>query len=219
MADAPHGLDLSDDENKRKSRKGSIPRNVDTYLKSALLEGFTDEISKLSADEPPTKVKVKHLMQAGAFGGTVTPAIEVASRFVKGFADHPGGGGIAARTASGVKELGTATRGDVAKKMFLGAAGATGIAQAQDALHRHQAAEIAQAKGAADLFSGPASGPAGPKVSTPSAPTLGVLRGSSNKGQRVGNTPIAAKSGVVRSMSGQAMNPRANLGDAMRPKV
>lgn len=66
------------------------------------------------------------------------------------------------------------------------------------------------------ILGGALSGPAAPKITTPAAPTLGVLRGSSNKSQRVGNTPIAAKSGVTSSASGDAMNPRRNLGDAMR---
>lgn len=213
MADDTHGLDLAAAENARKSRKGSIPRNVDTFLKSSTLSAFVDELQKLADDQPPTKIKLKHLGQSAALGGVSTPAVETAARFVKGFADT--NGGIKTRLGGGARELATTTRGDVAKKTFLGALGATGIAQAHDTLKNHQLEEIVHKH--ADLFTGGA--PSGPKVSVPSAPTLGVLRGSSNKSQRVGNTPIAAKSGVTRSMSGVALNPRANLGDAMRPKV
>lgn len=209
MADEHGGLDLTGDENRRKSRKGSIPRNVDTYLKEARLDGFADEVRKLAADEPPTSTRVKHLGQLALFGGLANPALQT----IGAFAEH----GVAGGLGAGVKAMRNTTRGSLASSALTGAIGGSMIAAAKDKLKQHQENELAPKF--ADLFSGAPSGPSGPKVSTPAAPTLGVLRGSSNKSQRVGNTPIAAKSGVTRSMSGQAMNPRANLGDAMRPKV
>lgn len=215
MADTTHGLDLSSDENARKSRKGSIPRNVDTYLKSAMLEAFQDELMKLSDGEVPTKVKAKHLGQAALLGGTTAPLVGATGDFVKGFAK--GQGGILSRAASGVGEVSHELVPSLAARATTGALGMTGVVAARHALEQRQAYELARAK-QADML-GSMGAPSGPKISTPAAPTLGVLRGSSNKSQRVGNTPIAAKSGVTRSASGQAMNPRANLSDAMRPKV
>lgn len=208
MADENHGLDLSSDENKRKSRKGSIPRNVDTYLKSAMLEGFADEIMKLSEGEPsPAAMKAKHMGQLALFGGLANPALQALGTFT----EHSVPGGLGA----GIKAVKGLSRGSLASSALTGAVGGSMIAAAKDKLKQHQENELGKI---ADLLGGMGA-PSGPKVSTPAAPTLGVLRGSSNKSQRVGNTPIAAKSGVTRSSSGQAMNPRANLSDAMRPKV
>lgn len=206
MADPTHGLELEGDDNRKKSRKGAIPRNVATYLKSATLEGFADEMAKLSKDEKPTSLKVKHLGQSALLGGVAAPLLSATGDVTKGLVNHglPGG----AKALKGI------SRGDIAAAAVTGALGATALSAAKQRLAKHQDVKIADAFGV-----GAGGAPSGPKVSTPSAPTLGVLRGSSNKGQRVGNTPIAAKSGVVRSMSGQAMNPRSPLGDAIRPKV
>lgn len=221
MADAQHGLDLSSDENSRKSRKGAIPRNVDTYLKSAMLDAFQVELAKLSEEDVSTSTKAKHLGQMALLGSATAPLLNAAGHFVRGAVDTEGP--LSKRLLEGgIGAVQNLSAGDVARKVFTGGVGGTGIGLAQDALSRHQQREIAQAtKQAEGLFGGGGAGgaPSGPKVSTPSAPTLGVLRGSSNKGQRVGNTPIVAKSGVTRSISSQPVNPRTNLGDAMRPKV
>lgn len=217
MADEHHGLDLAADENSRKSRKGSIPRNVDTFLKKSMVDAFVDEISKLADDQPPTKIKLKHMGQAALFGGAASPALKATGNFAKGFVNHAGGN-IAARVGGGLEEVARTTRGDIASKALEGALGGTVVSAASNALANRQREEAARTK-QSDLFGGAGGAPSGPKISTPAAPTLGVLRGSSNKSQRVGNTPIAAKSGVTRSMSGTALNPRANLGDAMKPKV
>jgi len=105
-----------------------------------------------------------------------------------------------------------------AKSLTAGLGGGV-IAAAKEGIEVHNARKAIReylGQKEAGLLGGTPSGISGPKISTPAAPTLGVLRGSSNKSQRVGNTPIAAKSGVTSSSSGDAMNPRRNLGDAMR---
>lgn len=209
-----------------KSRHGSIPSNVETLMKTASMVAFADEIAKLSVDEAVVADAAQKLQkprpwrtigQTAAMVGAAAPAIEAAGKFTKGVVDTKGG--LGARVAGGVGAIGKMTAGDVAAKSLTAGLGGGVIAAAKEGIEVHNARKairdyLSQAKVSGLL--GAASGPAGPKISTPAAPTLGVLRGSSNKSQRVGNTPIAAKSGVTGSASGDAMNPRRNLGDAMR---
>lgn len=112
------------------------------------------------------------------------------------------------RVASGVGLLAASAAAPVAGYHLLKSIGGD-LAQSRELREQERALREKMST----LFGG---APAGPKVATPSAPSLGVLRGSSNKGQRVGNTPIAAKSGTTRSSSGDPMNPRRNLSDAMQ---
>lgn len=240
-----HGLDLSKDDNSKKSRKGSIPKNVASYLKSASLAAFADEMRKLSDAEPDEAVEQavskltkprawKTIGQTALMAGAAAPVIEGAGRFTKGFVDTSGGLAARARggmgqaakgvlSGSGVKAM---TKGDVVSRALTAGAGGGVLAAAKEGLELHNARKslhnyIATNKEAAIgvALGGPPSGPSAPSAPSTPAPTASPLRGSSNKSQRVGNTPIVAKSGVTRSMSGQAMNPRASLGDAMRPKV
>lgn len=208
-----HGLDLSEDDNSKKSRKRTIPRNVATYLKKAMLDGFAEEMAKLSEEKPSLGVKAKHLGQLALFGGLANPALQAVGTFAE-HAAAPGGG-----LAAGAKAVRGLSRAQVGSSALTGAIGGSLVAAAKDKLKQRQESELGAKM--ADLFSGLGAGgaPSGPKVSTPAAPSLGVLRGSSNKSQRVGNTPIAAKSGVTRPAVAAAMNPRTNLTDAIRPKV
>lgn len=219
-----HGLEESLSEQDRlKSRRGSIPANVSTLMKTAVMASFTDELAKLSADEVAVADAVNKLQrprpwktvgQTAALVGTVAPAIDLAGRFTKGFVDTKGG--IGARAAGGLANARTATLGDLASKALTSGLGGGAIAVAKEGIEVHNARKaVHDYLQKTSMFGAPPAS-TGPKVSTPSAPTLGVLRGSSNKSQRVGNTPIAAKSGVTSSASGDAMNPRRNLGDAMK---
>ncbi len=221
-----HGLEDALAENdKMKSRKGAIPANVQTLMKAASMAAFTDELAKLSVDEHEVVQAAEKLQkprpwrtigQTGAVVAGAAPLIDVAGKFTKGFVNTKGGLGL--RAAGGAKEIGTLTGGDVASKMLTSGLGGAAIAAAKEGIElRNARRAIHNYIMSQDKLSGLMGGPpSGPKVSTPAAPTLGVLRGSSNKGQRVGNTPIAAKSGTTNSASGDAMNPRRNLGDAMR---
>ncbi len=240
--DSTHGLDLSKDDNHKKSRKGMIPKNIESYLKVASMNAFADEMHKLSEDVSEEKVQQavtkltkpkawKTIGETAALAGVAAPVIEGAGRFTKGFVDAPGG--LAARARGGLGEAGKSglramTKGDVASRSLTSGMGGGVLAAAKEGIELHQARKalhdyIASNKEAAIgvALGGPPSGPRVTTASAPDAPAPAVspLRGSSNKSQRVGNTPIAAKSGVTRSMSGQAMNPRAALSDAMRPKV
>lgn len=245
---AVHGLDLSQDDNSKKSRKGSIPRNVETFLKKAELQGFAEEMQKLSDTDSESDEEVsqaisklqrpkpwKTIAQTAALAATAAPVIDAAGRFTKGFVDTHGG--LGARARGGLGRVATETRGgagllgmtmgDIASKGVTSGAGGAVLAAAKEGIELRRARNtlharlaLADDKIAAAVGAGAAiAGPSGPRISLPQAPTLGVLRGSSNKSQRVGNTPIAARSGVTRSQSGEAMNPRANLSDAMKPKV
>lgn len=232
-----HGLeDALESARNIKSRHGSIPANVSTLMKTAQMAAFADEIVKLSVDEASVVDAAQKLQkprpwrtigQTAAMVGAAAPAIEAAGKFTKGFTDTHGG--LGARFAGGLGQAAHGihpgsgvrgmTAGDIAAKSLTAGLGGGVIAAAKEGIELHNARKairdyLDQTKMANVLGIGGA--PAGPKISTPAAPTLGVLRGSSNKSQRVGNTPIAAKSGVTSSASGDAMNPRRNLGDAMR---
>lgn len=225
---AMHGLEDRIEEHDRvKSRKGSIPSNVQTLMKVARMAAFADEVSKLSMDDVEV-VEAAHKLQrprpwrnigqTALVVGAAAPAIDAAGRFTKGFVNSKGG--LGARAAGGARELGALTAGDIAAKSVTAGLGGGAIAAAREGIEVHNARKavrryLDQAK-LSSLFGGPPSGPGAPKVSLPAAPTLGLTRGSSNKSQRVGNTPIAAKSGVTQAASGDAMNPRRNIGDAMR---
>lgn len=236
--DSPHGLDLSKDDNSKKSRKGSIPKNVESYLKAASMAAFVEEMQKLSEGEPePAEVEQaitkltkpkpwKTIGQTALLASVAAPVIEGAGRFTKGFVDTPGG--LGARAAGGLGEAGKGglramTKGDIASRALTSGAGGAVLAAAKEGIELQQARRALHnyisSKQAAALAGGPPSGPQVSAAAGPPPPSISPLRGSSNKGQRVGNTPIAAKSGVVRSMSGEAMNPRAPLTAAMKPKV
>lgn len=208
-----------------KARKGAIPTNVRTLMKAASMTAFTDELAKLAVDDHEVVQAVEKLQkprpwktigQTAGLVATVGPAIDGLGKFTKGFVNTRGG--LGARAVGGVKEVKTLTPGDIASKAVTAGLGGGAIAAAKEGIELHRARRslrnyiMSQDKLSALL----GGAPSGPKISTPAAPTLGVLRGSSNKGQRVGNTPIAAKSGTTNSASGDAMNPRRNLGDAMR---
>lgn len=236
-----HGLEAElESARNTKSRHGSIPANVQTLMKTAQMVAFADEISKLSVDEAVVTDAAQKLQrprpwrtigQTALMVGAAAPAIEATGKFTKGFTDthgslgarFAGGVGQAARGAHPGQGVRGMTAGDVAARSLTAGLGGGVIAAAKEGIEVHNARKaireyLGQAKESGLLggLGGAPSGPAGPKISTPAAPTLGVLRGSSNKSQRVGNTPIAAKSGVTNSSSGDAMNPRRNLGDAMR---
>lgn len=209
-----------------KTRTGAIPANVRTLMKAASMTAFTDELAKLSAVEDRDVMAAAEKLQkprpwkvigqtAGLVAGAA-PVIDVAGRFTKGFINSKGP--VAARVAGGAKEIKELTAGDIASKMLTSGLGGGAIAAAKEGIELHNARQALRSyvQDKLSALLGPPSGPKTPSVSTPAAPTLGVLRGSSNKSQRVGNTPIAAKSGTTNSASGDAMNPRRNLGDAMR---
>jgi hypothetical protein len=220
-----HGLDI--DDKRLKSRKGSIPANVQTLMKEAEMAAFVDEVRKLSVDEHEVEQAAAKLQkpkpwkvigQTAGLASVAAPVIDTAGKFTKGVVNTKGG--IAPRIAGGIKEVGQHTVGDLAAKAVTSGLGGGVLAAAKEGIELHHARKaihsyLAENK-LSSLFGGPPSGPGTPKVTVPSAPTLGVLRGSSNKSQRVGNTPIAAKSGVTRSSSGDPMNPRRNLSDAMQ---
>ncbi len=221
-----HGLeDRLEEHDRVKSRKGAIPTNVQTLMKAASMAAFLDEVSKLAVDEVEV-VDAAHKLQkprpwktigqTAAMVGAAAPAIDVAGKFTKGFLDTPSGG-LGAHIAGGAKTVGAMTLGDLAAKSLTAGLGGGVIAAAKEGIELHNARKALHSYLMQEKASGLLGGaPSGPKISTPAAPTLGVLRGSSNKAQRVGNTPIAAKSGVTQAASGDAMNPRRNLGDAMR---
>lgn len=235
--DPAHGLDLSKDDNLKKSRKGSIPKNVESYLKSASMLAFADEVQKISEGESDpeevqqaitklTKPKPwKTIGQTALLASVAAPVIEGAGRFTKGFVDTPGG--LGARTRGGLGEAGKGgllamTKGDIASRALTSGAGGAVLAAAKEGIELQQARRKLHDYLAKEAGSGLAGGaPSGPRISAaaPPQPSISPLRGSSSKSQRVGNTPIAAKSGVTRSMSGEAMNPRAPLSAAMKPKV
>lgn len=220
-----HGLDI--DDKRLKSRKGSIPTNVQTLMKEAQMAAFVDEVQKLSVDEHEVEQAAAKLQkpkpwkiigQTAGLASVAAPAIDTAGRFTKGFVNAKGG--LSSRLAGGTKELAQQTGGDLAAKALTSGLGGGVLAAAKEGIELHHARKaihsyLAENK-LSSLFGGPPSGPGTPKVTVPSAPTLGVLRGSSNKSQRVGNTPIAAKSGVTRSASSDPMNPRRSLSDAMQ---
>lgn len=208
-----------------KSRHGSIPANVQTLMKTATFAAFADEIAKLSVDEAAVIDAAQKLQkprpwrtigQTALAVGTAAPVIEAAGKFTKGVIDTHGGPG--ARLGGGLASVGKITAGDVAAKSLTAGLGGGMIAAAKEGIEVRNARRAIRDYVNQSKLSGLLGGgaPAGPKISTPAAPSLGVLRGSSNKSQRVGNTPIAAKSGVTGSASGDSMNPRRNLGDAMR---
>lgn len=236
-----HGLDLSKDDNLKKSRKGATPKNVDTYLKGAMLESFMDEMQKLSepgvAEVEAAINKLqrpkpwKTIGQTAALASVAAPVIEGAGRFTKGFVDAHGG--VGARVAGGLGSAGKGgiramTRGDVAQKMVGAGLGGGVLAAAKEGIELHGARNALKqylskeaAAGLGDPGGTTTGAPAGPRISMPkiSTPQPTLLRSSSNKAQRVGNTPIAARSGVTQSISGQAMNPNVPLSYAMKPKV
>jgi len=237
-----HGLDLSKDDNLKKSRKGATPKNVDTYLKGAMLESFADEMQKLSepgvAEVEAAISKLqrpkpwKTIGQTAALASVAAPVIEGAGRFTKGFVDTHGS--MRARVAGGLGEAGgklglrSMTRGDVAQRMVGAGLGGGVLASAKEGIELHGARNALKqylskeaAAGLGDPGGTTTGAPAGPRISMPkiSTPQPTLLRSSSNKGQRVGNTPIAARSGVTQSISGQAMNPNVPLSYAMKPKV
>lgn len=238
--DEHHGLDLSRDDNLKKSRKGAIPKNVDSFLKAASARAFADEMRKLADGEDPTEVEAaisklqkpkpwKTIGQTALMASVAAPLIEAGGKFTKGFVDAHGGlgarftGGLGEAGKGGIKAM---TKGDIASRALTSGLGGGVLAAAKEGIEISKARRtlqeyLQQQKDAAAPAGGPPSGPSGPRVAVsanPPAPT-NPLRGSSNKAQRVGNTPIAAKSGVVRSQSGEAMNPRAPLTAAMKPKV
>jgi len=243
-ADTGHGLDLSKDDNSKKSRKGAIPRNVDTYLKEKKLAAFAEEMQKLSTapeDEEEVQAAIsklqkpkpwKNIAQTAGMAAVAAPVIEGAGRFTKGFVDARGGLGARLRGGLGhaatgdlaAKGLRGMTSGDVVSRSLTAGLGGGVLSAAREGVELHQARAALHRylhggeKDAADMgVPAVPSAPAAPQIKLP-APAS-PLRGSSNKSQRVGNTPIAAKSGVTRSMSGTPMNPRASLSDAMTPKV
>lgn len=225
-----HGLEEQLAEQDRlKSRRGSIPSNVQTLMKAASMAAFADEVAKLSSVDEVEVVEAAHKLQkprpwktigqTAALVGAAAPAIDVAGKFTKGFIDTQGS--LAARAAGGAKTVGAMTAGDLAAKSLTSGLGGGVIAAAKEGIELHRARKaihdyLSESK-VGSLFGGPPSGPAAPTVKSPTInPTTSLVRSSSNKGQRVGITPIAAKSGVTQSASGDAMNPRRNLGDAMR---
>lgn len=235
--DSPHGLDLSKDDNTKKSRKGAIPKNVESYLKGASLSAFVDEMRKLSEGETDeaeveqaitklTKPKPwKTIGQTALLASVAAPAIEGAGRFTKGFVDTHGG--LGARAMGGLGEAGKGgiramTKGDIASRALTAGAGGAVLAAAKEGIELQQARRALHSYLGKDAAAPAGGAPSGPRTSAaagPPPPSISPLRGSSNKSQRVGNTPIAARSGVTHSMSGEAMNPRAPLTAAMKPKV
>lgn len=241
---AEHGLDLSKDDNLKKSRKGATPKNVDTYLKGAMLTAFTDEMQKLSepgvaeVEAAISKLQKpkpwKTIGQTAALASVAAPVIEGAGRFTKGFVDAHGSvrtrvaGGLGVAAENGVIKGGlkSMTRGDVAQRMVGAGLGGGVLAAAKEGIELHGARNALKSYLAKEAASSDPGGtapgaPAGPRISMPkiSTPQPTLLRSSSNKAQRVGNTPIAARSGVTQSISGQAMNPNVPLSYAMKPKV
>lgn len=204
MADPVHGLNLSGDDNSKKSRKGSIPRNVETYLKTAAMNAFADEVSKLA--EGQERHPARDMAQMALLGATAAPVIDVSGKFVKGFVDTPGG--LRARAAGGLASAAETTAGDIASKAFTAGVGGTALGYARNRLQQYQ-------RGLEDKVAAALAG------GTPSGPRIAVAAGpaSSAKGMRVGNTPIAAKSGVTRPAAAKPVNPRMPLSDAMTPKV
>ena len=209
MADPVHGLNLSGDDNSKKSRKGSIPRNVETYLKTAAMNAFADEMAKLANGEQPAKEgpsklrRLKHMAQGALLTGTAAPIVSGGREFVKGFVD--GGGNFRTRVSRGAtKATEKLTAGEIAGRAVAGGLGGGLLGYAKDQLARHQAKEAGALVGGA---------PSGPRIAVAAGPS------SSAKGMRVGNTPIAAKSGVTRTAAAKPVNPRMSLSDAMAPKV
>jgi len=208
MADPVHGLNLSADDNSKKSRKGAIPRNVETYLKVATMNAFADEVAKLADDAPvppPEKSKsraLKNMAQMGLLTGAAAPIIAVGRQFVEGAVDTPGG--FRPRFDAGKARVKGTTKGDLVGRALAAGVGGTLLGYAKNRLQQHQDQQKAAAAG------GP---PSGPRIAVAAGPA------STAKGMRVGNTPIAAKSGVVRPAATNPVNPRLPLGDAMTPKV
>jgi hypothetical protein len=208
MADPVHGLNLSGDDNSKKSRKGSIPRNVETYLKTAAMNAFADEVAKLADEDPaapPTKSKarvLKDMAQMGLLTGTAAPIIAAGRHFVEGAVDTPGG--FRTRFDAGKARIKGTTKGDILGRALAAGVGGTLLGYAKNRLQQHQDQQKAAAAG------GP---PSGPRIAVAAGPS------SSAKGMRIGNTPIAAKSGVTRTGASKPVNPRMSLPDAMAPKV
>lgn len=140
-----HGLDLSHHDNRKKSRKGSIPKNVSTLLKKASMDAFMQEIEKLSEDDADGGTEkamvsdatatlkkkpsnMKSTLQMAGVGAVAAPIIEAVGRFAQGALDHSGGGGKS-RTAHGIAEVMKMTKGDVAKRAIVAglAGGAIGL--------------------------------------------------------------------------------------------
>ena len=204
MADPVHGLNLSSDDNSKKSRKGSIPRNVETYLKTASMNAFADEVSKLA--EGQERHPARDMAQMALLAGGAAPVIDLSGRFVRGLIDTPGD--LRARLSGGSAEVGKATAGDLAAKAFTAGVGGTALGYAKNRLQQYQ--QGLDGKVAAALAGG---APTGPRIAVAAGPA------SSAKGMRIGNTPIAAKSGVTRPGAAKPVNPRMPLSDAMTPKV
>jgi len=229
-ADHEHGLTLP--RAASKSRKGSIPRNINTLAESAKLSAFSDELRKLASvgQEPGPPVDDLAVQEAAAklrkpkpwrtIGQTATmaslaaPAIATGGRFVEGFVDTPGD--VRARALGGARNAATQTAGQLASRAVTTGLGGGVIAAAKEGLDLHNARKTVHGylSQNADKLANIA-GVTAPATATGLAAPSGQLRSSANKGQRVGTTPIAAKSGVTNSSSGIAVNPRRNIGDAI----
>lgn len=224
MTTNTHGLDVR--KGGIKSRKGSIPANIDTLSESAKMAGFVAEMRKLAeideleVVEAASKLQKKRpwrtIGQTALMAGAAAPVIDAGGKFTKGFVDTHGG--LGARVVGGMESVGRLTGGDIAARALTTGVGGGVIAAAKEGLDLHNARKtvhryldqhadkIANAPG----VTAPATGTGlGATAATPK------VRSSSMKGQRVGVTPIAAKSGVTNSASGIAVNPRRSISDAM----
>lgn len=201
-----------------------MPVNVDTISEAAKMSGFSQELRKIASvgdfdvTEAASKLQKRRpwdtIGQTAVMGGVAAPAISMGGKFVEGFVDTPGR--LGARLSGGAKHVGATSAGEMAARSVTAGLGGGVIAAAKEGIDTHNARKTVRnyldqhADKLANMLgiSAPATGTGLP------APTAKV-RSSSNKGQRVGVTPIAAKSGVTNSASGVAMNPRRSVGDAM----
>jgi hypothetical protein len=219
---ANHGLDVP--RGASKSRKGSIPTNIDTLSESAKMSAFADELRKMAdisdidVQEAATKLQRprpwRTIGQTATMAGAAAPVIDAGGKFTRGFVDAHGG--LRARLAGGASAVGALTSGEVAAKALTTGLGGGVIAAAKEGIDLHRARKTVQGyldQHADKLANMP--GVTAPATGTGLAAPSPKVRSSTNKGQRVGVTPIAAKSGVTNSASGIAMNPRRSVGDAM----
>jgi hypothetical protein len=223
MTTPDHGLTLP--RGQTKSRKGSIPSNINTLTEGRKMASFADELRKmaeigdLEVQEAVTKLRKQRpwttIGQTAAMAGLAAPVIDAGGKFTKGFVDTRGG--LGARIAGGAGAVGALTAGDVASKAVTTGLGGGVIAAAKEGLDMHRARKTVRGYLDQNLgkYASLLGGVTAPATGTGLAAPSGKVRSSSNKGQHVGVTPIAAKSGVTNSASGVAMNPRRNIGDAM----
>jgi hypothetical protein len=223
MSTAEHGLTFP--RNTSKSRKGAIPANIKTLTESAKLAAFMDELQKLAnvIDDIAVQDAVAKLQkprpwrtigQTATMAGLASPVISAGGKFVEGFVDTPGG--IRTKALGGAGRVGTTTAGEMAAKSLTTGLGGGVIAAAKEGLDLHNARKtVRNYLGQHSDKLANMSGVTAPATATGLAAPSTRVRSSSNKGQRVGITPIAAKSGVTNSSSGIAVNPRRSVGDAM----